>query len=186
MQRVEVVGILRAVRSWEKSGHARSVRFRLDTVRDSPCLAYGKGRLEMVRKAVCLLALCLFLSGALVAAQEISKGTAAMTATEKWLALVDEERYGESWNEAAPYFKDAVQQEQWVQSLEARRKPFGRAVSREMKKMTYKTSLPGAPDGEYMVIQFATSFGKKRAAVETVTTTVDRDGSWRVSGYFIR
>ena len=140
----------------------------------------------MVRKAVCLLALYLFLSLSVVAAQEVSKGTAAMTAAEKWLALVDGGRYAESWNEAAQYFKNAVQQEQWAQSLEARRKPFGRAVSREMKKMTYKTALPGAPDGEYMVIQFATSFGKKKAALETVTTMADKDGSWRVSGYYIR
>jgi len=140
----------------------------------------------MVRKAVCLLALYLFLSLSVVAAQEVSKGTAAMTAAEKWLALVDGGRYAESWNEAAQYFKNAVQQEQWAQSLEARRKPFGRAVSREMKKMTYKTALPGAPDGEYMVIQFATSFGKKRAAVETVTTMADKDGNWRVSGYYIK
>jgi hypothetical protein len=140
----------------------------------------------MVRKAVCLLALCLFFSGSVAAAQEVSKGTAAMTAAEKWLALVDGGRYAESWNEAAQYLKNAVQQEQWAQSLEARRKPFGKAVSREMKKMTYKTSLPGAPDGEYMVIQFATSFGKKRAAVETVTTMAEKDGIWRVAGYYIR
>ena len=65
-------------------------------------------------------------------------------------------------------------------------KPFGKVVSREMKKMTYKSSLPGAPDGEYMVIQFATSFGKKRAAVETVTTMAEKDGTWRDSGYYIK
>jgi len=140
----------------------------------------------MVGKAVCLLALYLLLSGTGAAGQEVSKGTAAMTAAEKWLALVDGGRYAESWNEASQSFKNAVQQEQWAQSLEARRRPFGRAVSREMKKMTYKTSLPGAPDGEYMVIQFATSFGKKRAAVETVTTMAEKDGTWRVSGYYIK
>ncbi|HVO84086.1 MAG TPA: DUF4019 domain-containing protein [Syntrophobacteria bacterium] len=140
----------------------------------------------MVRKTICLLALYLFLSGTVAPAQEVSKGTAAMTAAETWLTLVDGGRYAESWNEASSYFRNSVQQEQWAQSLEATRKPFGKVVSREMKKMTYKTSLPGAPDGEYMVIQFATSFGKKRAAVETITTTADKDGSWRVSGYTIK
>ena len=140
----------------------------------------------MGRKGVCLITLCLFLSVSVVAAQEVSKGTAAMTAADTWLALVDGGRYAESWSEAAQYFKNAVHQEQWEQSLEAGRKPFGRAVSREVKKMTYKTSLPGAPDGEYMVIQFATSFGKKKAAIETVTTMAEKDGNWRVSGYHIR
>jgi hypothetical protein len=143
-------------------------------------------RVAMVRKAVNLFALCLFLCGAVAAAQEVSKGTAAMTAAEQWLALVDGGKYAESWNEASQYFRNSVQQEQWAPSLEAGRKPLGKVVSREMKKMTYKTSLPGAPDGEYMVIQFATSFGKKRAAVETVTTMAEKDGTWRVSGYYIK
>jgi hypothetical protein len=140
----------------------------------------------MVRKPVCLLGLFLLLLVSVVAAQEVSKGTAAMTAAEKWLALVDAERYAESWTEASQSFKNAVPEERWVQALEARRKPFGRAVSREMKKMTYKRSVPGGPDGEYMVIQFATSFGKKRVAAETVTTMADKDGNWRVSAYNIR
>ena len=48
------------------------------------------------------------------------------------------------------------------------------------------TELPGAPDGEYVVFQFDTQFERKRAAVETVTPMRDPDGSWRVSGYFIR
>jgi Protein of unknown function (DUF4019) len=146
----------------------------------------GKGRLAMVGKTVCLLALYLLLSGPVAAAQEVSKGTAAMTAAEEWLALVDGGRYAESWNEASQYFKNVVRQEQWTQSLEAVRKPLRKVVSREMKKMTYKTSLPGAPDGEHMVIQFATSFAKKRAAVETVTTMAEKDGKWRVSGYYIK
>ncbi|HEX3698552.1 MAG TPA: DUF4019 domain-containing protein [Polyangia bacterium] len=31
------------------------------------------------------------------------------------------------------------------------------------------TTLPGAPDGKYVVIQFATSFERKKEAVETIT-----------------
>jgi hypothetical protein len=50
----------------------------------------------------------------------------------------------------------------------------------------YTTTLPGAPDGEYVVIQYQSSFGKKNLAVETVTPMLDQDGVWRVSGYFIR
>jgi hypothetical protein len=47
-------------------------------------------------------------------------------------------------------------------------------------------SLPGAPDGEYVVIQFKTAFENKKFAIETVTPMLDGDGKWRVSGYFIR
>jgi ribosomal protein S17E len=46
--------------------------------------------------------------------------------------------------------------------------------------------LIGAPDGEYIVIQFETSFENKKAAIETVTPMMDKDWRWRVSGYYIK
>jgi hypothetical protein len=49
----------------------------------------------------------------------------------------------------------------------------------------YRTSLPGAPDGEYVVIRFKTEFENKKEAYETVTPMKDKDGEWRVSGYYI-
>ena len=52
--------------------------------------------------------------------------------------------------------------------------------------MQYAESLPGAPDGEYVVILFKTSFEGKAEAVETVTPMRDADGEWRVAGYYIR
>jgi hypothetical protein len=54
-----------------------------------------------------------------------------------------------------------------------------------MKSKTYATSLPGAPDGEYVVIRYDTTFENKRASVETVTPMRDVDGTWRVSGYYV-
>jgi hypothetical protein len=63
---------------------------------------------------------------------------------------------------------------------------MGKLISRKVKTQVYKTSLPGAPDGEYVVIQFETSFKNKKAAVETVTPMMDEDGVWRVSGYYIK
>ena len=46
--------------------------------------------------------------------------------------------------------------------------------------------LPGAPDGEYIVFEFATRFAHEQNAVEIVTPMRDVDGQWRVSGYFVR
>jgi hypothetical protein len=37
-----------------------------------------------------------------------------------------------------------------------------------------------------VVIQFNTRFENKAAAIETVTPMHEKDGSWRVSGYFIK
>jgi hypothetical protein len=63
---------------------------------------------------------------------------------------------------------------------------FGGVEERTIKSTEYATSLPGAPDGHYVIIQYETAFEKKQSAVETVTPMKDSDGQWRVSGYFIK
>jgi hypothetical protein len=57
---------------------------------------------------------------------------------------------------------------------------------REIKSTQYTTTVPGAPDGQYVIIQYETSFENKKVAVETVTPMLDKDGTWRVSGYYIK
>ena len=112
--------------------------------------------------------------------------TAAVGAAEAWLSLVDGEKFAESWEEAAQFFKGTVQMEQWIQTMQSMRKPFGKNISRELKSKRYRTALPGAPDGEYVVIQFKASFENKKSAIETITPMLDKDGQWRVSGYFMK
>ena len=109
----------------------------------------------------------------------------AVTAAKAWLGLVDAKEYKKSWQEAAPFFKEKVKEEQWSEMIAAARKPFGEMKSRELISAEHKTELPGAPDGEYVVIQFKTSFANKRDSVETITP-MKGDGAWRVSGYFIK
>ncbi|MDD5523156.1 MAG: DUF4019 domain-containing protein [Kiritimatiellae bacterium] len=112
--------------------------------------------------------------------------TSAVAAATAWLSLVDGEKYAESWEQAAQFFRGAIQKEQWVQTMQSGRKPFGKNISRTLKSKSYRTTLPGAPDGEYVVIQFTASFENKKSAIETVTPMLDKDGQWRVSGYFMK
>jgi hypothetical protein len=114
------------------------------------------------------------------------KEAAALAAAKKWLGLVDAGEYGESWETAAAYFKSTVTKDYWQQALPAVRKLFGEPVSRKLGSITYTQSLPAAPDGEYVVIQIATTFEKKKHAIETVIPMLDSDGKWRVSGYYIK
>jgi hypothetical protein len=62
---------------------------------------------------------------------------------------------------------------------------LGGVSSRVLKSATKSRSLPGAPDGEYVVVQFQTSFANKAAATETVVLSHEASG-WKVDGYFIR
>jgi hypothetical protein len=105
---------------------------------------------------------------------------------EGWLALVDSGKYAESWDQASELFKNAITKEQWEKTLKSTLGPLGKLQSRKLKSATYTKTLPGAPDGEYVVIQFDSSFENKKSAVETLTPMRDKDGKWRVSGYFIK
>lgn len=115
-----------------------------------------------------------------------AKEDAAVAAAEAWLKLADSGDAAGSWQTSAEFFRKAVTQEQWAQSLSAARTPLGGLVARSVRARKYATRLPGAPDGEYVVIFFASSFSNKQSAVETVTPMLDPDGTWRVSGYYIR
>jgi hypothetical protein len=110
----------------------------------------------------------------------------AVESAEAWLALVDQSKYGEAWDTASELLKNAVSKEDFGKALAAARKPLGKVKSREVKSKQYATSLPGAPDGEYVVIQFKTAFENKKSAIETITPMLDKDTKWRVSGYFIK
>ena len=140
----------------------------------------------MLRNIMAGLTVFMVLSASSVIGQVADKEKIAVAVAEKWLVMIDGGRYAESWKEAAEVFRSAVKQEQWEQSLQAVRKPLGALVSRKLVTKAYQTSLPGAPDGEYVVIQFQTSFQNKASAIETVTPMRDKDGKWRVSGYFIK
>ena len=110
----------------------------------------------------------------------------AIEAAKSWLALIDQEKYADGWNEASGYFKKAVKQEQLEYTMKGVRQPLGKMLTREVKKSTYQASLPGAPDGEYVIIEFNTSFENKKQAVESITPMLEKDGQWRVAGYFIK
>ena len=110
---------------------------------------------------------------------------AAIASATAWLALADEGKSAETWDQAAGYFKNAVSKEQWTASLKGARTPLGKVITRKLKSKMYTKTLPGAPDGEYVVIMYDTQFENKKSAVETVTPMLDKDGKWRVAGYLI-
>lgn len=128
----------------------------------------------------------LVLGATIALADETAKKQSAIASAEKWLTIVDNGNYSESWQEASEFFKQAVKQDQWEQAVRSIRKPLGKLVIRKLTSASYTTSLPGAPDGEYVAIQFNTSFENKKSGIETVTPMMDKDGMWRVSGYYIK
>jgi len=119
------------------------------------------------------------------AAMATNEGDAAKAA-QSWLALIDSGKYEKSWDAAAKLFQKSITRQNWAKQVGAVRTPLGKVLSRKLKSATYTKTLPGAPDGDYVVVQYETSFEKKADAVETITPSKESDDKWKVSGYFIK
>jgi hypothetical protein len=107
----------------------------------------------------------------------------ASTAGQKWLSLLDDVKYEESWNQAGTVFRAQVGQQQWIGALKQSRQPLGSLVSRTASRVQLTTSLRGAPDGDYAIIHFTTSLQNK--SITERLTLVKEDGRWQVAAYAI-
>jgi Protein of unknown function (DUF4019) len=111
---------------------------------------------------------------------------AAESACRAWLALVDSRNYAESWNAASSFFRQSIPQSQWQTAAANARAPLGALISRKLRSATFTRTVPGAPEAEYVIVIFTSSFETRGSGIETVTSMVDADGTWRVSGYYIK
>jgi len=102
---------------------------------------------------------------------------------QKWFSLVDDLKYEESWKEASSMFRNEVTQDQWIAALTRSRKPLGALVSRTRARIQFAKSLRGAPDAEYVILHFQTTFANKTATERL--TLVKEDRTWRLAAFGI-
>lgn len=101
------------------------------------------------------------------ASATVSESGATKSARE-WVALVDAQQWEQSWRAAGTLFKSQVTVANWAAAVVPVRKPLGGVSTRVLQSATKQSSLPGAPAGEYEIVEFKTSFANKKDAVETV------------------
>jgi len=126
----------------------------------------------------------LFALIALVLTAEPADKEAATAAGQKWLILLDKEKYDDSWKEAAAMFKDEVTQQQWIDSLKQFRQPLGGMVARSVARIDFTRTLRGAPEADYSIIHFKTDFSNKTGVTERLTLVKEESG-WKASAYAI-
>lgn len=110
---------------------------------------------------------------------------AARKDAETWLRVLDAGAFAETWSAASAHFRAVVLEETWVAEISALRTAVGALRSRELASAAWKKSLPDAPAGEYVLLEFRTTFATKGKATETVSCVREKD-AWKVDGYFIR
>lgn len=132
-----------------------------------------------------VMAASLLAAGGASARSDADKAAAQEAATA-WVAMTDAAKYADSWDKGGAIMQAVVTKPQWEQALASVRTPLGAVKSRTLKSAEYTTTLPNSPEGEYVVIQYATSFENKADMTETIIPMKDKDGTWRVAGYFIK
>ena len=133
-----------------------------------------------------IMKLIIILLLSLVINSNVFSKEAAKSACLKFFKHIDAKKYKKTWDNSALYFQNAIKKDQWNKSLEAVRTPLGKNRSRKMLSETPKSSLAGAPDGNYIIYQYQSSFENKKHAVETITFTESKDKKWKLVGYFIK
>jgi hypothetical protein len=110
----------------------------------------------------------------------VSKATAGQLASAGWLTLLDQKNWGVAWDGASQQFRTAVPIGAWMDGIPKARAPFGAFVERKPTTTVYN------PDNGLVTSSFASKFANKADLEETVTTVLDADGKWRVTGYSTR
>ena len=133
-----------------------------------------------------LLVLALLLTVPAVQAAQNSQAQAAQKSALAWLALVDQGDYEASWKESGAYFQGAMAAKEWSRLISGVRGPLGKVLSRKLASSEVRQTMPGAPDGQYYVLVFKSSFENKKTAQESVTLILEPKRGWRVVGYVIK
>ncbi len=102
-----------------------------------------------------------------------------------FLGYLDHGRYADSYAYTGMLIRTQLDRDSFAKQLEKARAGTGALLSRELIDASYTTMVPGAPEGQYVVLHYSASFANRREAVETMTLAFAK-GYWRVSGYYIK
>jgi hypothetical protein len=115
-------------------------------------------------------------------AEKRARENEVRTAALHWLQLVDTGDYAQAYEEEPARLRTSTTDAQFIRSMEGRRAPFGRVLSRKFIGAAFTRKLTGSPDGRYESILFRTSFEHKALAAERVILTHE-SRQWRVVDY---
>jgi len=125
-----------------------------------------------------VLALACLCAQPVFAADSKTLATAERSA-QQWLKLVDAEDYSGAWNASAQDVRANTSKLAWNMLLSASHLPLGQFRARRLK------SVAPEAGGKQVRFEFDSEFERDKKVVERVTTVLDKDGAWRVTGYSV-
>jgi hypothetical protein len=103
-----------------------------------------------------------------------------------WLKQMDKNKCDICWEQSAECMRKTLSKKDWQLAQEKTRCTLGKLISRKTISKEYTTTMRDLPEGEFVVIQFQTTFENGKEVVETITPMKEKDGNWRVSEYIIK
>lgn len=108
----------------------------------------------------------------------------ATSEARKWLTIMDHNDFSHAWEQASILVRQSITKEAFIKEASRSREPLGSFIKRDILIAQPKTEMPGAPQGQYVLITFKSEFHNKQPVNETIIVQKDPDNSWRVAGYF--
>ncbi len=91
-----------------------------------------------------------------------------------------------AWDVASKQLQSAVKRDQFTAEMRQVRKPLGKLESRTAVKFARSHELPGAPAGDYAIIEFDAKFTNGKQLTEQLIWALEDRDIWRVAGYYYR
>ncbi len=177
----ELIKKLRSKKSWSQEQLSLVAGLSLRTVQrienEGKCSFESK---KAIAAAFDLNPDSLSAAGGVSISEDDDRLISAMT----WLKRVDSADYENSWEDAGQAFKARVSRSDWIEKIKAVRDPLGNSEMRAIHHCSEHVTLPGAPDGVYVVLLFESAFNNKRSCEEKIVLEKSVQ-QWSVVGYFI-
>jgi hypothetical protein len=102
-----------------------------------------------------------------------------------FVGYLDQGRFADSYAYTSMLIRTQLDRDAFSTQIQKTRAGTGALQSRELIDAGYSTTVPGAPEGQYVILHYHASFANRPDAVETVTLAFAK-GYWRVAGYYIK
>ena len=102
-----------------------------------------------------------------------------------FLGYLDQGRFADSYAYTGMLIRTQLDRDAFSAQIQKARVGTGAFQSRELIDSAYTTTVPGAPEGQYVILHYHASFANRPDSVETVTLAFAK-GYWRVVGYYIK
>lgn len=134
--------------------------------------------------AVCVLAT----SATLAVAAQGSSADELLSDADRVFQQFDTNRYADAWQDAAPFVKAKIPQDQFVRTMSQARETLGAITRRgwsSIARIQY-IGASGFPDGLYANVDYASTLASGRTVFELLSFQLGTDGQWHLTGYVPR